>query len=71
MERAMRCGGGDLDPDRRAVDAADANEVIHHAAVAIEKLDEGLTRLRIDEARGFEGLHQVLGCVRWIAEDRL
>ena len=66
----MRCGGADFDPDRGAVDAADANEVIHHAAVAIEQLDEILTRLRIDEARGFEGLHQVFGGIRWIAEDR-
>src|SRR5690349_2034153 len=71
MDRAMRCRGGDFDPDGRAVDATNANQVIGDAAVAIEQLDEILARLRIDEARGLEGLHQRFDRIGRIAEDGL
>ena len=43
--------------------------MIGDAFVAIEQLDEGLARLRIDEARRIERLNEVLGGVRRIAED--
>ena len=71
MHRPMGCDGRDFDPDRGAVDTTDAHDVIHHLAVAIEELDEGLARLRIDEARLLERQDDVLGRVRRIAEDRL
>ena len=65
----MRRGRRDFDPDRRAVDAADADQVIGDDLVAIEHLDEGLARLRIDEARGLERLHDGLGGIGRVAED--
>ena len=66
----MRRGGGHFDPDRRAVDLANAQQVIDDAFIAIEQLDEGLARLRIDEARRVERLDDALGGVGRIAEDR-
>ena len=45
--------------------------MIDDAFVAIEQFDEGLARLRIDEARRIERLNDVLSRVRRIAEDLL
>src|SRR5262245_30949526 len=63
--------GGDFDPDRRAVHAPYSYHVIGDLAVAIEELDERLTSLRIDEARGIKGKDDGLGGIRRIAEDLL
>jgi hypothetical protein len=46
-----------LDPDRGAVGAPEAQQVVRHGAVAREPLEEGRPRLRVDEPLGVEGPH--------------
>ena len=44
--------------------------MIGDAPIAIEQLEEGLPRLRIDEARLIERQHQAFGRIGRISEDR-
>src|SRR4029079_17192284 len=69
--RTMRGAGRDLDPDRRAIDLADTDQMIGDPFVAIEQLDEGLARLRVDKERWIERLDEGLRRVRRIPEDCL
>ena len=62
---------GDLDPDRDAIRAAQAQQVVRDRAVALEPRDEPVARLRIDEAIGVERAHVRLGRVRREAEHQL
>ena len=67
----MRRGGGDFDPDRGAVDAAHAQQVIGDGAVAIEKLDEGSCRACGSTKRAASnGCTSVSAASGGIAEDR-
>jgi len=62
---------GDLDPDRDAVLAPQAHDVIGDGAVALQAFDEAGARLRIDEAFGRKRQQVVLRRFHREAEDQL
>ena len=60
-----------LDPDRAAVGAAQAQQVVGDRAVGGEPLEQRDARLRIDEAIAIERADVVFGRVAGVAEDQL
>ena len=52
-----------LDPHRRLVGAAQAEQVVADGAVTLEPAEEPVARLRIDEALELEGAHVLLSAV--------
>ena len=63
--------GGDLEPHRRAVGAAQPQQVVGHRAGHREPFEEGGARLRIGETAGVEGPHLAFDGVGRVAEHQL
>ena len=64
-------GGGHLEPDRRAVGLAQAQQVVGDRPGARQAIEKGGARLLVGEARGVEGPDLALDGLRRIAEDQL
>lgn len=60
---------GDLDPDRGAVEAAEAEQIVGDDPIAPEALEERLARLRIDEPGSRERMEVSFRGLQRIAED--
>ena len=61
---------GDLDPDRREIDAPHAHQEVRDRAVVPEAREQAGPRLRIDEARGCERREIALGGLQRVPEDQ-
>ena len=64
-------GGGQLHPDRALIRAPEAKQIVGDRAVLGEPIEEGDTRLRIDETIAVEGAHVGFGRFAGIAEHQL